>query len=227
MSKLLIVGGSRGIGRAILEEQVKHQPVINISRNQPDLKHDNLEHHSVDVLSAELPELEGISGIVYCPGSITLKPIRSLKEDDFVNDFRINVVGAAKVIKKYVRALQKADNASIVLFSTVAVEQGMPFHSSVAAAKAGVEALTRTLAAELAPKVRVNCIAPTITDTDLASGLLKNDEARERMADRHPLKRILQPGEVASLANYLLSPASAGMSGQVLGLDGGLSRLRS
>ncbi len=227
MSKLLIVGGSRGIGRAILEEQVERQPVVNISRTQPDVHHPNLEHFPADVLTDDLPDLDGITGIIYCPGSITLKPIRSLKAEDFERDFRINVVGAAKVIKKYVRTLQKAEDASIVLFSTVAVEQGMPFHSSVAAAKAGVEALTRTLAAELAPKVRVNCIAPTITDTDLASNLLKNEEARERMADRHPLKRILVPSDVASLAGYLISPAAAGMSGQVLGLDGGLSRLRS
>jgi len=225
MSKCLIIGGSSGIGKEILLREIEEREVINISRTDPNVE--GVTHHSVDVVSDELPDIEDISSIVYCPGSINLKPISSLSLEDFRNDLEINLIGAIKVIKKYHKILKKSENASIVLFSTVAVAQGMPFHASVSAAKAGVEGLAKSLAAELAPSVRVNCIAPTITDTPLASGILKNEKAVDKMKERHPLKRILTAGEVADMACYLMSSKAASMSGQIIAMDAGLSTIKN
>jgi len=223
--KHLIVGGSKGIGAALLSQlTAEGKECIVFSRTQLDAQ-PGVEHYELDVTTDELPDLENIKSITYCPGSINLKPISSLKEEDFLTDFSINVLGAIRVIKKYHRQL-KANNGSIVLFSTVAVGQGMPFHASVAVSKAGVEGLTRSLAAEFAPSIRVNCIAPTITDTPLASGLLRNDKIRENTAERHPLKRFLEPQEIAGMAAYLHGELAIGITGQVIGIDAGLSRVR-
>ncbi len=226
MSKILIVGGSKGIGSAILQLASQDHECINMSRTAPSVVSANVEHLTVDVLEDELPDLEDISTIIYCPGSITLKPVGSLKEKDFLSDYNINVIGAFKVIKKYLSIIKKQENPSILLFSTVAVGQGMPFHSSIAAAKAGVEALSKSLAAELAPTVRVNCIAPSIVDTSLASGILRSDKSRESVAAKHPLKKILTPIEIAEMAYFLISNKASGMTGQVIGVDAGLSTLK-
>ncbi len=226
MNTLLIVGGSKGIGRAILEQQLDLRPCINISRSEPGINHPHLTHISADVLTDELPDLDGISSLVYCPGTINLKPINSLKPEDFTNDFNINVVGAVKVIRQYLRQLKQASNASVTLFSTVAVSQGMPFHASVASAKAAVEGLSRSLAAELAPKIRVNCIAPTMTDTPLAAGILRNDKVRENIAGKNPMKRILDPGDLAHAASFLMSEAASAITGQIFHVDGGMSTLK-
>lgn len=225
MSKLLIIGGSKGIGKAILEDQMNKRTCVNISRTTPDVSGE-FEHHTLDVLVDDLPDIEALGSIIYCPGSINLKPIGSLKEDDFKQDFEINVLGAVKVIRKYHRQLKRSPGSSILLFSTVAVAQGMSFHASVAASKGAVEGLTKTLAAELAPNVRVNAIAPTITDTPLASGILKNDEMRQKMSDRHPLKRIIAPNEIAELAGYLTSDGAASMTGQIIKVGAGITSIR-
>ncbi len=225
MSKLLIIGGSKGIGAAILAEQINKRVCINVSRSEPDIAGD-VEHHSLDVLTDDLPDIEDLKTIIYCPGSINLKPISSLKEDDFRADFDINVIGAVRVIKKYHRQLKRTEGASIILFSTVAVAQGMAFHASVAAAKGALEGLVKSLAAEFAPKIRINAIAPTITDTPLAAGILKNEEMRKKMSERHPLKRIIHPGEVAGLADFLMSDNAASMTGQVLQVDAGITTIR-
>jgi len=177
MKKHLIIGGSGGIGSEIIRLLPQEDTIVNFSRSEINAHNKSLEDYRIDVLIDELPDLEDINSIIYCPGSINLKPINSLKEEDFLEDFKINVLGAVRVIKKYHRDL-KRNGGSIVMFSTVAVKVGMPFHSSVAAAKAGVEGLAKSLAAELAPKVRVNCIAPTVTDTNLAEKLLRNDKAK-------------------------------------------------
>lgn len=227
MSKLLIIGASHGIGRALLEDQLRSRPCINISRTSTGLTSLNLEEYILDVTKDELPELSDIGTIVYCPGSINLKPIASLKEEQLEEDFRLNVVGAFKVIKKYHRELKKADNPSIVLYSTVAVGQGMPFHTSVAASKGAVEGMVRSLAAEFAPTIRVNAIAPTITDTPLAAGLLRNDAMKDKMKERHPLKRILAAEEVAAMTSYLISDMAKSVTGQVFGIDAGMSSIRS
>lgn len=225
MKKHLIIGGSGGIGKAIIEQIPPEDDIINISRREPEISR-TITHYGLDVLNDELPELEGINSIIYCPGSINLKPINSLKIEDFQNDFNINVLGAVRVIKAYHRDL-KRNGGSIVMFSTVASKLGMPFHSSVAAAKSGVEGLAKSLAAELAPKVRVNVIAPTVTDTPLASHLLRNEKSQESTRDRHPLKRYLQPREIAAMATYLVSDQAAGITGQVIGIDAGIGSVKS
>ncbi|KRD57866.1 oxidoreductase [Flavobacterium sp. Root935] len=222
MKKIVIIGGSRGIGNAILQQQLEKHLVYNISRTIPDFSHPNLIHFSVDVLQDELPDIEIIDALIYCPGSINLKPILSLSIDDFRNDFEINVIGAVKVIQHFLPALKKGKNPSIVLFSTVAAKLGMPFHSSIAASKSGVEGLTKSLGAELAPLVRINAIAPTITETSLSASILRNDRMKENMMERHPMKNYLKPQEVARMADYLISEDAASISGQIFPMDYGL-----
>ena len=222
MKNIVIIGGSKGIGSAILLQQLESNKVYNISRNSPDITHPNLKHYSLDVLQETLPEIENIDTLIYCPGSINLKPIGSLSIDDFRNDFEINVIGAVKTIQKYLPVLKKGINPSIILFSTVAAKLGMPFHASIATAKAGVEGLVKSLGAELASVVRINAIAPTITETSLAAGILRNDRMKENMVERHPMKGYLKPEEVASMANYLISDQAKSISGQVFEMDYGI-----
>ena len=222
MKNIVIIGGSKGIGSAILLQQLETNTVYNISRNAPDITHPNLKHFSVDVLQDSLPEIETIDTLIYCPGSINLKPIGSLSIDDFRNDFEINVIGAVKAIQKYLPVLKKGTNPSIVLFSTVAAKLGMPFHASIATAKAGVEGLVKSLGAELASVVRINAIAPTITETSLAAGILRNDRMKENMVERHPMKGYLKPEEVARMADFLISENAKSISGQVFEMDYGI-----
>ncbi len=222
MKNIVIIGGSKGIGNAILLQQLENNIVHNFSRNAPDISHPNLKHYSVNVLQDTLPEIENIDVLIYCPGSINLKPIGSLSIDDFRNDFEINVIGAVKTIQKYLPVLKKGSNPSILLFSTVAAKLGMPFHASIATAKAGVEGLVKSLGAELASVVRINAIAPTITETSLAAGILRNDRMKENMKERHPMKNYLKPEEVASMANYLISDHATSISGQVFEMDYGI-----
>ncbi|MDB9791410.1 SDR family oxidoreductase [Bacteroidia bacterium] len=217
--RVLIVGGNTGIGAA-LNEQLLAEGVetILISRNQG----------GVNVLDDEpnFPVIDGaIDALVYCPGSINLKPFRGLKISDFQHDMDVNYFGAVKTIKNYLPNLKESKDASIVLFSTVAVRKGMPFHSSIAGAKGAVEGLTRALAAELAPTIRVNCVAPSLTDTPLAEKLLRNEKQREGAEQRHPLKAIGEALDVAHMANFLISDKARWMSGQIIGVDGGMSSL--
>jgi len=217
--RVLIVGGNTGIGAA-LNEQLLAEGIetILISRNQG----------GVDVLNDEpnFPVIDGaIDALVYCPGSINLKPFRGLKISDFQHDMDVNYFGAVKTIKNYLPNLKESKDASIVLFSTVAVQKGMPFHSSIAGAKGAVEGLTRALAAELAPSIRVNCVAPSLTDTPLAEKLLRNEKQREGAEQRHPLKAIGEAVDVAHMANFLISDKARWMSGQIIGVDGGMSSL--
>ena len=222
MKTYIIIGGSKGIGKAIIETLVEENKVINISRTVPNVHHENLSHFSCDVLVDELPEIENADGLVYCPGSINLKPISRLKIEDFKADFEINVIGAVKAIQKYLPTLKNSKQASILLFSTVASKLGMPYHASIATAKSGVEGLVKSLGAELAPSIRINAIAPTITDTELASKLLRNDKMIENITERHPLKKYLKPKEVADMAAFLLSDKASSMSGQVFEMDCGI-----
>ena len=222
MKNIVIIGGTKGIGNAILMQQLEKNIVHNISRNAPEIAHPNLKHYSLDVLKDTLPDIENIDVLIYCPGSINLKPIGSLSIDDFKNDFEINVLGAVKTIQKYLPVLKKGTNPSIVLFSTVAAKLGMPFHASIATAKAGVEGLVKSLGAELASVVRINAIAPTITETTLAAGILRNDRMKENMMERHPMKNYLKPEEVASMAGFLISENAKSISGQVFELDYGI-----
>ena len=225
----LVVGGSYGIGLEVVKSLVgQNANVYVLARTEGDLPaSNNIHFQEYDVLGEEkivLPET--LNGVVYCPGSINLKPFRSLKPDAFRSDFEINLIGAVKVLQAAQRLLQKTENSSVVLFSTVAVQQGMPYHSSVAASKGAIECLARTLAAEWAPKVRVNVVAPSLTDTPLAARLLSSDERRDTSAQRHPLKRIGTVSDISEVVCFLLSQKSAWMTGQVLGVDGGISSLK-
>lgn len=222
MKNIVIVGGSKGIGSAILLQQLENNRVYNLSRNAPEISHPNLQHYTIDILQDSLPDIENIDTLIYCPGSINLKPIGSLNIDDFRNDFEINVIGAVKAIQKYLPVLKKGNNPSIVLFSTVAAKLGMPFHASIATAKAGIEGLVKSLGAELASVVRINAIAPTITETTLAAGILRNDRMKENMIERHPMKGYLHPEEVANMANYLISEHAKSISGQIFEMDYGI-----
>lgn len=222
MNKIVVIGGSKGIGNAIINALVSENVIINISRTAPLQPHSNLTHYSCDILTDELPKIEDIDTLIYCPGSINLKPISRLRLDEFRNDFEINVIGAVKAIQYYLPALKKGHNPSILLFSTVAAKLGMPFHASVAAAKSAVEGLTKSLGAELAPTIRVNAIAPTVTNTDLAAKLLRNERLIESIKERHPLKKFLDPKEVADLATFLISDKAMSISGQIFELDCGI-----
>ncbi|MET2984634.1 SDR family NAD(P)-dependent oxidoreductase [Aureibaculum conchae] len=226
MKKIIIIGGSKGIGKAILQTLLEKSEVINISRTPSDVNHKNLSQYQCNVLEDELPKIAEVDSLIYCPGSINLKPISRLNLEDFKDDFNINVLGAVRVIKKYLPQLKKGNNPSVLLFSTVAVKLGMPFHASIAVAKGGVEGLVKSLAAELAPTVRVNAIAPTVTDTGLADKLLRNDKMKEKMIDRHPLKKYLNPQEVADMAEFLISDKTASISGQIFEMDCGIVSLK-
>ncbi|MDA9759840.1 SDR family oxidoreductase [Flavobacteriaceae bacterium] len=226
MKTIIIVGGSKGIGKAIIEKLIPNYLIINLSRSKPHIEHQNLKHYNCNVLSDELPAIERADGLIYCPGSINLKPFKRLSLDDFRTDFEINVIGAVRSIQAYAPALVQSENGSIVLFSTVATAMGMPFHASVSTAKSAVEGLMKSVAADLAPKVRVNAIAPTITQTDLAAKLLRNERMIENTIQRHPLKKFLDPSEVAAMAEYLISNGSKSVSGQVFKLDCGIVSLK-
>jgi len=222
MKTIVIVGGSKGIGKAIVENFLESHKVINISRSTPEVSHANLTHFNSDILKDELPEITALDSLVYCPGSINLKPFPRLSLDDFREDFEINVLGAVKAIQRYLEVLKKAESPSIVLFSTVASKLGMPYHASIATAKSGIEGLVKSLGAELAPSLRINAIAPTVTDTQLASKLLRNEKMIENIKERHPLKKFLDPKEVADMAAFLLSEKASSISGQIFEMDCGI-----
>lgn len=216
--KTLIIGGTKGIGKAILEELSGHECYV-ISRSESTLSN----HFVVDALTGDLPEIDGLTGLVYCPGSINLKPFHRLTQDDFIDDYQKNVLGAVRVLQFYFRTLKK-NQGSVVLFGTVASQQGMPFHASIAAAKGGLESLARSLAAEWAPSIRVNIVNPSLTDTPLAEALLSTEQKRENAAQRHPLKKIGTPQDIAKAAVFCLD--NDWVTGQTIGVDGGLSSVR-
>ncbi|MCC5922952.1 MAG: SDR family oxidoreductase [Crocinitomicaceae bacterium] len=225
MKNYLIVGGSRGIGKEIVNQIPENSTIHVISRSGYSGERKNVTNYLIDVTTEDFPEIDNIDHLIYCPGSIQLKPINSLKIEDFQADFDINVLGAVKAIKQYHRII-KRQKGSIVLFSTVASKIGMPFHASVAASKAAVEGLGKSLAAEFAPEIRVNVIAPTVTDTDLASHILRNEKAREATADRHPMKQFLNPSDVAALALFLTSDNAKAITGQIIGMDAGIGSIK-
>ena len=195
------------------------------SENLPQIEGvDSVEFDATKEATFERPDQ--IDGVVYCPGTINLKPFHRFSDDDFRNDFEVNTLGAVRLLRHVLPALKKAGNASVVLYSTVAVQTGLPFHTSISAAKGAVEGLVRALAAELAPAIRVNGIAPSLTDTPLAQNLLNSDDKKKASADRHPLKRVGNPSDIAELASFLLSDASRFTSGQIFKMDGGLSSLK-
>lgn len=223
---IFIVGGSSGIGLELASILKEDYQLYTASRNSGPLDEMGIPHTRLDV-TEDGPDLSGLpdqlDGLVYCPGSINLKPFKMLSMDAFRDDLEINFLGLVRVLREVMPRFR--DGASLVFFSTVAVGTGMPFHTSVAAAKGAIEGFARALAAEYAPKLRVNVIAPSLVDTPLASRLLNNDKKQEKMAERHPLKRVGTSRDIAKMAAFLLSEDSSWMTGQVLGVDGGISSL--
>jgi NAD(P)-dependent dehydrogenase (short-subunit alcohol dehydrogenase family) len=228
MKNILLIGGSYGIGFALAKELQNNNRVYIASRTNENLGSQNVTHipfdASTDTLDvSKLPEV--IDGLVYLPGSINLRPFKGLKIEAFENDLQINFISLVKVIQTVLPNLTASNQSSIVLFSSVAASMGMPFHTSVAASKGAIEGFAKALAAEYAPKIRVNVIAPSLTDTPLADKFLNNDVKKEKSSERHPLKRFGQPEDIAQMANFLLNDNSSWMSGQILHIDGGMSTL--
>ncbi|RKS02555.1 SDR family NAD(P)-dependent oxidoreductase [Flavobacterium sp. 102] len=228
MKNILLIGGSYGIGLAIAKELQYENRIYIASRTNEAISDMNVTHIPFDATTdtldvSQLPEV--IHGLVYCPGSINLRPFRGLKPESFESDLQINFISLVKVIQSVLPNLTIAEQSSIVLFSSVAATMGMPFHTSVAASKGAIEGFAKALAAEYAPKIRVNVIAPSLTDTPLAEKFLSNDEKREKSAQRHPLKRVGTTEDMAQMAGFLLGDKSSWISGQILHVDGGMSTL--
>ncbi|PSR53622.1 oxidoreductase [Adhaeribacter arboris] len=231
---ILVIGGSSGIGAALIQQLLnEYYQVIAISRHQPAvLPIGNLTYISWDARQIPTSKImeqipESLHGLVYCPGTINLKPFNRLTPKDFQEEWEINVLGAVTMLQAFLPHLKRAGEAGVVLFSSVAAQTGMSFHASTASAKAAVEGLGKALAAEWAAlKIRVNVIAPSLTNTPLAGNLLATPEKREAAGKRHPLARTGTPDEVAALALFLLSDQAGWITGQVVTIDGGLSALR-
>jgi len=228
MKNILLIGGSYGIGLAIAKELQFENKVFIASRTNETISDFHVTHIPFDATTdtldiTKLPEV--IDGLVYCPGSINLRPFKGLKPESFESDLQINFISLVKVIQTVLPNLTASNQSSIVLFSSVAASMGMPFHTSIAAAKGAIEGFAKALAAEYAPKIRVNVIAPSLTDTPLADKFLNNDVKREKSAERHPLKRVGTSEDMAQMASFLLSEKSSWISGQIFHVDGGMSTL--
>lgn len=227
---ILIIGGSSGIGLALAEQLAPQNNVFIASRSGNAVQHLDIQHINFDATqddldTSQLPD--ELHGFIYCPGSINLRPFKGLKLEAFQSDFEINVLGAIRSLKSVLTHLSASGNAAVVLYSTVAVQTGMPFHSSVAASKGAIEGLTRSLAAEFAPKIRVNAIAPSLVNTPLASKFLNNEAKMDKANERHPLGRVGTAKEIAQATTFLLGEQSSWMTGRVLQLDGGIGNLKT
>jgi len=233
---VLIFGATGGVGSAVARRLVELGTDVHLSgRNEdklrllgdelscPTSRADILEPGDIERVAAEAGA--AIEGLVYAAGTVTLKPVGRTTDVDMMRDFEVNALGAARAIRAALPALKRAEAASIVLYSTVAAGRGFAFHSSIAMAKGAVEALTRSLAAELAPRIRVNCIAPSLTRTPLTAGLVATEQAEAAMARAHPLQRIGEVGDIVALTEFLLSRQASWITGQVLAVDGGRSTL--
>jgi NAD(P)-dependent dehydrogenase (short-subunit alcohol dehydrogenase family) len=229
MKNILLIGGSYGIGASLTKILSEDNNVIVASRTKPEQELDNVKYIEFDASCDEIDLSlipETIDGFVYLPGSINLRPFKGLSIDAFKQDLEINVLSLIRILKSILPKLILSNNASLVFLSTVAVSQGMPFHSSVAVSKGAIEGLAKSLAAEYAPKFRVNVIAPSIVDTPLANRFLNNETKIQKSSEKHPLNRIGKKEDIAEMIGFLLSDKSSWMTGQVLGIDGGLSTIK-
>ena len=228
MKNILLIGGSHGIGWAVANELQADYNVFIASRTSENLTGMNVKHIPFDASKdtidhSQLPEI--IDGFVYCPGSINLRPFKNIKPEAFLEDLQINFLDMVKTLQSVLPQLSASKQSSVVLFSSVAATTGMPFHTSIAAAKGAIEGFAKAFAAEYAPEIRVNVIAPSLTNTTLADKFLNNDLKKEKSAERHPLKRFGEPEDIAQIAVFLLSEKSSLISGQVFHVDGGMSTL--
>ena len=231
MANYLIIGGSSGIGQALTMQlaDAGHQVYATYCKNKIESENNFIHYNYLNVLDENIsPDfLPGsLSALIYCPGSINLKSFERIKPNDFAADYNLQVIGAVNIIQTVLSKLKNTENASIVLFSTVAVQTGLPFHSQVAASKGAIEGLTKSLAAEYAPKIRVNCIAPSLTDTPLAASLLNSEQKREANSQRHPMKKIGTAKNIADMAEFLISEKAAWITAQIVHVDGGMSNLK-
>lgn len=229
MKNILLIGGSYGIGQA-LANRLSDDNNLHIASRTNEHISEAITYHTFDVMEDEIATLklpDAIDGLVFCPGSINLRPFAALKPEEFEKDMQLNFFSLVKVVKALIPKLKHAEQASLVFFSTVAVKVGMPYHTSVAAAKGAIEGFAKALAAEYAPSFRVNVIAPSLTDTPLAAKLLSSEEKKEKMGNRHPMKRVGTVDDIAAVAEFLLSDASSWMTGQIIGVDGGMSTLQA
>ena len=240
MASIIIFGGAGAIGSAIARRIVARGGRPHLVGRDParldavareiDARTSIADVTDPDAVARAVAEAAaegGLAGLVYAVGTINLKPIGSLTLADFEHDWRVNALGAALALKAAAPHLKAAEGSSVVLFSTVAVRQGFAAHASVSMAKGAVEGLTLALAAELAPKVRVNCIAPSLSRTPLAEGLTRNEALAKGVAETHALRRLGEAEDSAGLAAFLLGPDAAWITGQVIGVDGGRSTLRT
>jgi NAD(P)-dependent dehydrogenase (short-subunit alcohol dehydrogenase family) len=230
MANFLIVGGTSGIGKTITEGLIQEgNNVITFSRNSTQTSpNDNHQHFIWDATNPEIPSIDftHLDGLVYCPGTINLKPFHRFTDEEILEEFTTNTLGAVRILRNMLPLLKKSTSPSVVLFSTVAVQTGMPFHANISMAKGAIEGLTRSLAAEWAPLIRVNAIAPSLTQTPLAEKLTSTPEKIEASAKRHPLQKIGTPQNIADAALFLLSDKSAWMTGQIMHIDGGMGSLK-
>tara|TARA_B110000238_G_scaffold88910_1_gene97653 strand:- start:3447 stop:4109 length:663 start_codon:yes stop_codon:yes gene_type:complete len=218
--KILLVGASSDIAIEFYNIHNVNYNIIRLSSN-PDFS--DIQDFNVQDENSFIDE-DNIDGIIYFPGSINLKPFKRLKIENFREDFEINVVGLLKILKFYESRL--SEKSSLVFISTVAANLGMPFHSSVSVSKSAIEGLTKSLAAEWAPKVRVNCIAPSLVETKLAKRFFRTEDQKEMMNQKHPLKRTGLPEDIVNALDFLISNKSSWISGQILNVDGGMSTLK-
>lgn len=230
MRNYIIIGGSSGIGKELVSLLEKQNTNIIATFNKNEVQNrKNVSYIKLDVTTDELnldnlPE--EIHGLAYCPGSINLKPFHRFKEEDFIADFKLQVLGATNIIKHLLPKIKKSEDSSILLFSTVAVQSGFSFHSQVAISKGAIEGLTRSLAAELSPTIRVNAIAPSLTNTNLASRFLNTEAKLELQAANNPLKKVGDAKNVAEAAVFLLTSKSSWITGQIIHVDGGFSKIK-
>ena len=235
----IIMGAHGGIGWRLTEMLADDgHSVFASARDEQTISnlagYESVQTASLNVLDAEVVEQtiasadsgNGIKGLAYCIGSIDLKPFKTTKDADFMASFELNLLGAVRALRAAEQGLKKA-KGSVVLFSTIAVQQGFANHSVISAAKGAVEGLAKALAAEWAPHIRVNCIAPSLSDTALAKPLTSSEQMAKSIAQMHPIPRLGTVDDSAALAKFLLTDESSWITGQILHVDGGRSTLRT